>query len=135
MDMYEPREISRRGVLKGTVGAAVAIAAGGVVGYGIASIDGSGSNGVADATPTQQSGGAPTPMSNEDMDREAEAVVKAFPAQTEGVGGLPLEFTMENGVRVFEIVCKDVQWEVTPGNKLEAHTYNGMVPVTCPPKT
>ncbi|MEK7247386.1 MAG: copper oxidase [Chloroflexota bacterium] len=107
---------------------AVAVAAGGVAGYGIASIDGRGSSGVADATPTHQSGGAPTPMSNEDMDREAEAVVKAFPAQTEGVGGVPLEFRMENGVRVFEIVCKDVKWEVTPGEKFDAHTYNGIVP-------
>lgn len=132
MGMYEPHEpkqqISRRGLLRWTAGTAVAVAAGGVAGYAVATIDGRGSDNTATATPGQQQGSTPTPMSNDDMDREAEAVVKAFPAKTEGTGGLPLAYRMENGVRVFEIVCQDVKWEVTPGQKLDVHTYNGMVP-------
>lgn len=132
MGMYEPHEpkqqISRRGLLRWTAGTAVAVAAGGVAGYAVAAIDGRGSDNTAIATPGQQQGSTPTPMSNDDMDREAEAVVKAFPAKTEGTGGLPLAYRMENGVRVFEIVCQDVKWEVTQGQKLDAHTYNGMVP-------
>ena len=126
---YEPKDpISRRALVKGMVFTAAAAAVGAVGGYGVAAMDGRGSDGRVEATPGHQEGGTPTPMSNDDMDREAEAVVKAFPAATEGVGGLPLEYRMENGVRVFEITCMDVQWEVTPGEKLDAHTYNGMVP-------
>ncbi len=128
MGMHEPRQVSRRGLLKGTVGAVVAAAAGGVVGYTVRGADGRGADEATSPTPDDQQGGTPIPMSNDDMDRAAEAVVKAFPAKTEGTGGVPLEYRMESGVRVFEIVCQDVKWEVTPGQKLEAHTYNGMVP-------
>jgi FtsP/CotA-like multicopper oxidase with cupredoxin domain len=67
-------------------------------------------------------------MTNDEMDQDAEAVVKAFPAKTEGTGGLPLEYRMENGVRVFELVCSEIEWEVTQGKKLAAFAYNGMVP-------
>ncbi|MEO8457552.1 MAG: multicopper oxidase domain-containing protein, partial [Chloroflexota bacterium] len=67
-------------------------------------------------------------MSNDDMDAEMEAVVKAFPAKTAGVGGVPLEYTMDNGVRVFELVCQEIKWETTPGQMQEAHAYNGIVP-------
>jgi FtsP/CotA-like multicopper oxidase with cupredoxin domain len=107
---------------------AAAAAAGAVGGYGIAAMDGRGSDGTVTADQDHQQGTTPTPMSNDDMDREAEAVVKAFPAATEGIGGVPLEFRMEDGVRVFEITCKDVEWEVIPGKKESAHTYNGIVP-------
>lgn len=82
--------------------------------------------GAADKTPAAD----PTkgPMSNDEMDRLAEEVVKAFPAKTEGVGGVPLDFRMENGIRVFELTCQDVEWEVIPGKKYDAHAYNGIVP-------
>lgn len=128
-DPYQPKgQISRRTVVRGMFATALAAAAGGVAGYGIAAMDGRGRDGAVTANQEGQQGGTPTPLSNDDMDREAEAVVKAFPAATEGVGGVPLEFRMENGVRVFEVVCKDVQWEVTPGEKQPAHAYNGIVP-------
>lgn len=130
MGMYEPfqKDVSRRGLLKWMAATSVGAAAAGVVGYAVASVDGRGADNVATANPDHQQAATPTPMSNDDMDREAEAVVKAFPAATEGLGGVPLEFRMEDGVRVFEITCKDVEWEVTPGNKETAHTYNGIVP-------
>ena len=64
----------------------------------------------------------------DDMDRMHEAGVKAFPAKTEGKGNQLLQPTMQNGVKVYNITCKVVQWEVEPGKKVEAWTYNGTVP-------
>lgn len=41
----------------------------------------------------------------------------------------PLEFTMsEDGYKVFNIVCQEVEWETEPGQVFPAMTYNGMVP-------
>ncbi len=60
-------------------------------------------------------------------------VVKDFlaglPAVTEGIGGQPLKpAKVENGIKIFELTSKTVQWEVAPGVKYEAWTYNGTVP-------
>ena len=131
MGLYEPfdqTQISRRRLLKWTAGTAVGAAAAGVVGYAVAGIDQNNATHVAGADDMGNQQATPTPMSNDAMDAAMEAVIKAFPAKTEGVGGVPLEYTMDNGVRVFNLVCQDVQWEVTPGTKLDAHTYNGIVP-------
>lgn len=65
---------------------------------------------------------------NEKMDALCEAGVKAFPAATEGKGNVMLVPRVEHGVKVFDLTCKKVQWEVTPGLKVEAWTYNGTVP-------
>ena len=35
---------------------------------------------------------------------------------------------MENGMKVFDLTAKVVQWEVQPGKRYEAWTYNGVVP-------
>ena len=64
----------------------------------------------------------------EEMDRMHEAGVKAFPAKTEGLGMQPLPHRMENGVKVFDLTCEKVMWEVEPGKKLEAWVYNGQLP-------
>jgi manganese oxidase len=64
----------------------------------------------------------------DEMDAMHEAGVKAFPAPTKGLGGQPLEFTMDGDVKVFDLVCQVVQWEVTPGTMVEAWTYNGVTP-------
>jgi manganese oxidase len=67
-----------------------------------------------------------------DIDLEHGKVVSAFlagpPAKTSGRGGLPLASTTENGIRVFDLTAKVVQWEVSPGKMYEAWTYNGTVP-------
>jgi manganese oxidase len=68
------------------------------------------------------------PLDYEEMDRKHEAGVLAFPAETEGLGGQPLEYTMDGDVKVFEITCEKGEWEVEPGRVLEAWTYNGTVP-------
>jgi FtsP/CotA-like multicopper oxidase with cupredoxin domain len=75
---------------------------------------------------------APATQSEEptadEMDAMHEEGVKAFPAPTEGLGGQPMEFTMDGDVKVYDIVCQVVDWEVTPGNRVEAWTYNGVTP-------
>ncbi|MEW6503838.1 MAG: copper oxidase [Chloroflexota bacterium] len=42
--------------------------------------------------------------------------------------GQPLEYRMENGVKVFEITTKAVSWEILKGVTVTAFTYNGSVP-------
>lgn len=64
----------------------------------------------------------------DEMDRLHEAGVKAFPAKTEGKGNQVLEPVVQNGVKVFNLVCKKVQWEVEVGKRVEAWAYNGQVP-------
>lgn len=64
----------------------------------------------------------------EEMDRLHEAGVKAFPAKTEGLGGQLLEPRLEGGVKVYDLTCEKVQWEVAPGDIKEAWTYNGQLP-------
>lgn len=46
----------------------------------------------------------------------------------ESVGGQPLEYREENGVKVFELTTKAVQWEILDGVTVTAYTYNGTVP-------
>jgi FtsP/CotA-like multicopper oxidase with cupredoxin domain len=80
---------------------------------------------MARMAPPAQSDDGP---SADEMDAMHEAGVKAFPAKTAGLGGQPLAFTMDGDVKVFDLVCQVVQWEVTPGNLVEAWTYNGVTP-------
>jgi FtsP/CotA-like multicopper oxidase with cupredoxin domain len=68
-------------------------------------------------------------MTNEEMDAAMLAVAQQFPAKTEGLGGQPLAPTvLADGTKQFDLTVKIVQWEVTPGNFVEAWTYNGVVP-------
>src|SRR3954454_23288709 len=73
-------------------------------------------------------GAATTATPAIDMDAMHEAGIKAFPAKTASLGNQPLQPRIENGVKIFDLTCKVVQWEVTPGKMEEAYTYNGMVP-------
>ena len=47
-------------------------------------------------------------------------------AQSEG--GQPLEYRVEDGVKVFELTTKAVQWMILEGVTVTAFTYNGTVP-------
>jgi FtsP/CotA-like multicopper oxidase with cupredoxin domain len=41
----------------------------------------------------------------------------------------PLDFTMsDDGYKVFEITCQEVEWETEPGSVFPAFAYNGIVP-------
>ena len=57
------------------------------------------------------------------------------PAPMDGVpdaeadrGGRPLPYRVENGVWVFSLEAKPVRWEILPGERVTAWTYNGTVP-------
>ncbi|MGY6502538.1 MAG: multicopper oxidase domain-containing protein [Acidimicrobiales bacterium] len=56
--------------------------------------------------------------------------IAAFPAETEGVGNVPLEPVSvdADGTKVFELVADITPWEVEPGKIVDAWSYNGMVP-------
>ena len=73
-------------------------------------------------------GGAGAGRTADEMDHMHEAGIKAFPAKTEGKGNQLLEPRIEKGVKVFELTCQKVQWEVEVGKRIEAWTYNGVVP-------
>lgn len=55
--------------------------------------------------------------------------IRAFPAETEGVGNQLLEPTIAaDGTKEFELTAAITPWEVEPGKIVDAWTYNGMVP-------
>ena len=74
------------------------------------------------------SAGAAAQTAAEQMDAMHEKGIKAFPAKTAGKGNQLLEPRMDKGVKVYEMTCKVVQWEVEPGRMATAWTYNGVVP-------
>lgn len=63
------------------------------------------------------------------LDQQMLDSVLEFPAATEGVGNQPLEpEILADGTKRFELTAEIVEWEVEPGEFVEAWTYNGMVP-------
>ncbi len=68
-------------------------------------------------------------MTWQEMDAAMAEVAAAYPAKTEGRGGDLLEPTvLADGTKEYNLEAKIVQWEVSPGNLVEAWTYNGVVP-------
>jgi FtsP/CotA-like multicopper oxidase with cupredoxin domain len=49
--------------------------------------------------------------------------VKAFPAKTEGKSNQLLTPRMEPGVKVYDLTCSEVQWEISPGKRMKAWVY------------
>ena len=71
----------------------------------------------------------PSPREKADqMDAMHEKGVKAFPAKTEGQGNQVLHPRIKNGVKVYDLTAEEIQWEVEPGRKVKAWTYNRQVP-------
>ena len=50
------------------------------------------------------------------------------PEATVKIGGQPLAYKLENGVKVFELTARPVRWSLTDNVKVTAWTYNGTVP-------
>ena len=72
---------------------------------------------------------AGTPEEWQALDDAMTQSMLAFPAETEGIGNQPLEPEIaEDGAKVFNLTAEIVQWEVGPGEFVDAWTYNGMVP-------
>jgi FtsP/CotA-like multicopper oxidase with cupredoxin domain len=62
------------------------------------------------------------------MDAMHEQGIKSFPAKTAGLGNQRIAPVIDDGVKVFELTAKKVQWETQPGQHVEAWAYNGQVP-------
>lgn len=55
--------------------------------------------------------------------------IRAFPAETQGVGNELLEpVVAADGTKEFELTAAITPWEVEPGKFVDAWTYNGIVP-------
>jgi FtsP/CotA-like multicopper oxidase with cupredoxin domain len=64
-----------------------------------------------------------------EMSEAMNATIGEFPAETEGSGNQVLEPQVKaDGTKVFELTAEIVEWEIEPGEFVEAWAYNGMVP-------
>ena len=74
-------------------------------------------------------GGGHDDMSPEEMDRLMTESMLAFPAETEGLGNQILEpEVLADGTKKFTLEASVIEWEVAPGEMVEAWAYNGQVP-------
>lgn len=65
------------------------------------------------------------------MDAMHEAGVKTFLdniGKDKSFWGTPLRSRMEDGYKVFELVCQEIDWETKPGEVVAAMAFNGIVP-------
>lgn len=69
-------------------------------------------------------------MSPAEMDQVMIDSMLEFPAETEGIGNQVLEPTeiRGDGTKVFDLEASIIEWEVAPGEFVDAWAYNGMVP-------
>lgn len=68
-------------------------------------------------------------MDYEAMSAAMDASIAEFPAETEGTGNEPLEPTIAaDGTLEYELTAAITDWEVAPGQVVQAWSYNGMVP-------
>lgn len=70
-----------------------------------------------------------TPEQGAMQDKAMVESIMQFPADTEGRGNQPLTPQMlADGTKRFELTASVVDWEVRPGEVVQAWAYNGMVP-------
>jgi FtsP/CotA-like multicopper oxidase with cupredoxin domain len=86
------------------------------------------------AAATAAAAGVNTPA-NDQSDATMKKPVDAYVAQlknganTKGVGNQPMTPTvLPDGTKEFDLTAKITPWEVSPGNTVQAWTYNGTVP-------
>ena len=78
---------------------------------------------------TAEEHAAMTPAEGARMDQAMTESVLAFPAATAGLGNQPLEPTLlPDGTKHFELTAAITDWEVAPGEIVQAWAYNGQVP-------
>ena len=124
------RPLNRRGFLKvaGLVGTAL----------GVSTVGGALSGQKNDHRVWAQMPMTPTPvptgqgeLSNDDMDNMMEQGVKYFldnAGKDKEFWGVDMPYTMDGNTRVFEVVCTEGEWEVAPGQSVNAMMFNGRVP-------
>ena len=70
-----------------------------------------------------------TPAEGAAQDAAMTESVLAFPAETAGHGNQPLQpEILADGTKHFELTASIIDWEVAPGEIVQAWAYNGMVP-------
>ena len=63
------------------------------------------------------------------LDQQMMDSILSFPAETQGRGNQPIEpEVLADGTKRFELTAAIVDWEVRPGEVVQAWAYNGMVP-------
>ena len=64
------------------------------------------------------------------LDAAMDESIQAFPAETDGVGNVPLEpeAVLDDGTKVFRLRAQIIEWEVEPGRLVEGWAYNGQIP-------
>ena len=132
IDTLATTPTSRRAFLRtASLGAAGAVGAGALVACGANTETKAPAAAKASSATDEHAGmaaAAPGASASDTMDAMHEKGIKAFPAKTEGKGNQILAPRVENGVKNFDLTAKVVQWEVEPGRRVEAWTYNGVVP-------
>jgi manganese oxidase len=83
-------------------------------------------SGVPTPAPKPQAG-ATAPAGGHDM-HGGQPISHADQVASATRGSQPLEPKLVDGFKTFELTAQVVQWEVTPGEFVEAYAYNGMVP-------
>jgi FtsP/CotA-like multicopper oxidase with cupredoxin domain len=78
--------------------------------------------------PPDSSSAASATAAADAMDEMHEKGIKAFPAKTAGLGNQLLAPKLVDGVKLFELTAKKIQWETEPGHLVEAWSYNDQVP-------
>ncbi len=78
----------------------------------------------------QAAGGAAGAMDYDAMTAAMLDSMAKFPATTKGTGNAILEPTevLADGTKVFDLVAEITKWERSPGDVVDAWTYNGTVP-------
>ena len=82
-----------------------------------------------DAAAGGHGGDTPTAAEGALQDQAMIESVMAFPAQTDGLGNQPIATeVLADGTKRFELTAAITDWEVRPGEIVQAWAYNGMVP-------
>jgi plastocyanin len=93
---------------------------------------GGGETATADTSMAGMDHGSGDTMTEADYQRMSDAMdatIGEFPAETDGVGNEELAPTvLADGTKHFELTAAITDWEVAPGQVVQAWTYNGMVP-------
>ncbi len=127
--MATSSNISRRNFLKGaSLGAGVPIVGGILAACGTSNAPTAAGTTEMDMS-TSQSGDKKT-MTADEMDAMHLNGIKQFVegVKTQGTGNQPLEPKIEGDVKVFELTAAVTKTEATPGQIIDAWTYNGQLP-------
>ena len=107
--------------------AAVVVAAAALALGGVAAVR-AGDDGTAATAAGHAMSGMPGMSGTAEMGHGAAAPQEGVPDATAARGGQPLAHTTDGDTWVFNLVAKPVKWEIVPGVRVTAWSYNGTVP-------